>query len=270
MDVISQPVVIVSVHGRRESSPAPRRGGISYCGEARAGFSYDASMARDDQRRVARWARQLAPDDLTPEQRELLETQPKPVVSSRRVEGLRQDQLLRSPLVRDLWARLRREEQQLVLNPDARVGGTRYPLATNELALLTGLTRRQVQYWSDRQLLPHWTDERGHRRFEAPAAVIAFALRGRSQHERQFYADVGAGAAPLLQVCDAVSMVGLRALELARSAPPADLARTEELFRTVADSIHELRGRIEMPSRTSIDDRSGTVGAPPRKRRGAT
>ncbi len=62
-----------------------------------------------------------------------------------------------------------------------RVGSRCCPLSTGELSGLTGMSKRQVQYWSERRLQPHWLDERGHRRFEAAAVIVAFALSDSKQ-----------------------------------------------------------------------------------------
>ncbi|MGH2904972.1 MAG: MerR family transcriptional regulator [Solirubrobacteraceae bacterium] len=220
----------------------PDRQGIVYDGKEIDGFPYLEAMRAEDRLKVARWANNLAPKRMTAEQRRLIAEQPKRKVSSRRQEGARQDRFLRSPLVRGLWRSLDQDAQALVLNPDAELG-KRYPLSTVELARLTGLSRRQVQHWSDRRLLPHWTDERGYRVFESPAAIIAFALRDRKQHERQFYADIGAHEQPLIAVRDAINIVGMRTLDLAENADPDELAVTEDAFRTIADSIHMMRAR---------------------------
>jgi DNA-binding transcriptional MerR regulator len=237
----------------------PDRTGIEYRGEPIEGFPYLDTMTRDDQVRVARWAKQLAPERMTQEQRRLLAEQPPREISARRREGVRQDEFLRSPPVRGLWRSLDDDTRELVLNPDT-VLGKRYPLGTNELARLTGLSRRQVQHWSDRRLLPHWTDERGFRFFEAPAAIVAFALRDRKQHERQFYADIGTHEHPLPAVRDAVNIVGMRTLDLAQDADPQDLADAEDAFRTVADSLHTLLAARSAGRAAGAGARVGTSG----------
>ena len=94
---------------------SPSRKGILVDGEELRGFPYLEEMAESDQLRVAAWARKLAPGSLTAAQRSLLENR-RP--SARRMEGLRQDQILRSPLVRTLWDGLLEAQQALVLNPD--------------------------------------------------------------------------------------------------------------------------------------------------------
>ena len=173
----------------------------------------------------------LAPRSLTAAQRALLENrQP----SVRRLEGLRQDQILRSPLVRTLWDSLSDAQQALVLNPDRELG-KRYPLTTGELSGLTGMSKRQVQYWSERRLLPHWLDERGYRRFEAAAVIVAFALSDSKQHDRQHYADVAADSQPLAAMRRAVSVVGLSALSSKEKLDPKELERTEHTLRLLAE-----------------------------------
>lgn len=204
----------------------------------------DGEVERD-QLRVAAWARKLAPGSLTAAQRTLLENR-RP--SARRLEGLRQDQILRSPLVRTLWDSLSDAQRALVLNPDRELG-KRYPLTTGELSGLTELSKRQVQYWSERRLLPHWLNERGHRRFEAAAMIVAFALSDSKQHDRQHYADVAADSQPLAAMRRAVSVVGLSALSSKEKLNPDELQRTERTLRLLADALHEVR---EHPEKLAI------------------
>jgi DNA-binding transcriptional regulator YiaG len=216
---------------------SPDRKGILVDGEELPGFPYLGEMAETDQLRVAAWARKLAPRSLTAAQRALLENrQP----SARRLEGLLQDQILRSPLVRTLWDSLSETQQALVLNPDQELG-KRYPLSTGELSRLTGMSKRQVQYWSERRLLPHWLDERGHRHFEAAGVIVAFALSSSKQHDRQHYADVGADSRPLAAMRRAVSVVALSALSSKEKLDPDELERTERTLRLLADELHEAR-----------------------------
>ena len=223
---------------------SPNRKGILVDGEELRGFPYLKEMAERDQLRVAAWARKLAPRSLTAAQRALLENR-RP--SARRLEGLRQDQILRSPLVRTLWDSLSETQQALVLNPDQELD-KRYPLSTGEISDLTGMSKRQVQYWSERRLLPHWLDERGHRRFEAAAVIVAFALSDSKQHDRQHYADVAADSQPLAAMRRAVSVVGLSALSSKEKLDPKELERTEHTLRQLADALHEVRNDPESES----------------------
>lgn len=166
------------------------------------GFPFSRDMPLEDQRRVARWAKQLAPDALSREQRELLRVEPARKTSRGSEEAIRQGGILGSPLLRSLWAALTEKQRRLVLNPDKKIEG-RYPLSTGELSELTGMTKRKVQYWSERKLLPHWLDSHGHRRFEAPGAIVAFALEGSKQHDRQHYAGIASSKQPLAAMREA-------------------------------------------------------------------
>lgn len=64
--------------------------------------------------------------------------------------------------------------------------GHRYPLTSKEVADLTALTERQVRYWSDNGLIPHWRKTR-RRLFEAVGLISAFSIANAKQHEIQFY-----------------------------------------------------------------------------------
>jgi hypothetical protein len=103
-------------------------------------------------------------------------------------ERLDEARLLADPRVRALWPRLKRSQQQLVLDPSS-AAGHRYPLTSGEVARLTGMSERQVRYWADRGLLAHW--RRGRQRlFEAVGLITAFAIKNASQYELQFYRGV--------------------------------------------------------------------------------
>jgi hypothetical protein len=96
-----------------------------------------------------------------------------------------QAELLRDRRIRSLWTHLEPRQQQLVLDPAGAVGHG-YPLTSSELAQLTSLTERQVRYWSDNGLIPHWRKAR-RRLFEAVGLISAFSIANAKQHELQFY-----------------------------------------------------------------------------------
>jgi hypothetical protein len=101
---------------------------------------------------------------------------------------LDQAQVLRDPRVRALWPRLKRRQQQVVLDPSTAVGH-RYPLSSGEVAQLTGMSERQVRYWADHGLIVHW--RKGSRRlFETVGLITAFSITNASQNELQFYRGV--------------------------------------------------------------------------------
>jgi hypothetical protein len=218
---------------------ADDRTGILVDGSRRDGFPHLSDASPEDQLRVARWAAKVTPEAVTPEQAELLRNRRRQRSSQRRLEGQRQDRFLASPLVRLIWQQLGDRERALVLNPDRAVG-SRYPLSSGQLADLVGMSKRQVQYWSERGLLPHWLDERGHRRFEAPAAVVAFALGDSKQHDRQHYADIIASAQPLAKLRRDLNVAGLSAVVAERD--PAELIATAANLRKLADALEGLQG----------------------------
>ncbi len=109
-------------------------------------------------------------------------------VSPERSERLDQARVLRDQRVRALWPLLKRGQQRTVLDPSVAVGH-RYPLSSGEMAELTEMSERQVRYWADHELIPHW--RKGNRRlFEAAGLISAFSITNSSQHELQFYRSV--------------------------------------------------------------------------------
>ncbi|HLH64364.1 MAG TPA: MerR family DNA-binding transcriptional regulator [Solirubrobacteraceae bacterium] len=216
------------------------RRGIVFAGREVEGFPYVAEMSPGDQLKVARWARRLAPGSETDEQKALVEGHAVPEPSDKRLEGLYQDQMLRLPQVRSLWRRLGETEQAAVVNPENSVG-KRYPLNTKKLAQLTGLSERQVRYWSDLGLLPHWLDDNGYRHFEAAAAIVAFSLVHRSQPERQFYAELGASERPMDDAQQALSLVCFRLVDLVGRLDAVESEEMEDMLRSAADNLREAR-----------------------------
>jgi DNA-binding transcriptional MerR regulator len=103
-------------------------------------------------------------------------------------ERLTQAQLLRDPRIRALWPHLEPRQQRLVLDPVDAIRH-RYPLTSKEVADLAALTERQVRYWSDNGLIPHWRKTR-RRLFEAVGLITAFSIANAKQHEIQFYRGV--------------------------------------------------------------------------------
>jgi DNA-binding transcriptional MerR regulator len=100
-------------------------------------------------------------------------------------QRLTQAELLRDARIRSLWPHLEPGQQLLVLDPAGAVGHG-YPLTSSELAQLASLTERQVRYWSDNGLIPHWRRVR-RRLFEAVGLISAFSIANAKQHELQFY-----------------------------------------------------------------------------------
>ena len=96
--------------------------------------------------------------------------------SEQRLEGLRQDQILSSPLIRALWRVLSQEEQALVLNPEQTLDQShRYPLSIKQLTTLTGLDEEQLCYGVKLGFIPSTSSEE-KLEFEAAGLISAFAL----------------------------------------------------------------------------------------------
>lgn len=131
-------------------------------------------------------------------------------LSASQIDRFEQSKMLRTPRVRALWPRLTVAQQRLVHAPDREVGHG-YPLTSGDLAKLTGLSKRQIQYWADRGLVPSWR-KNSRRLFESVGLIVAFSLVNSNQSERQFYRRIL--TAPIedltAQVCMLSSVVAAR------------------------------------------------------------
>ena len=149
-------------------------------------------------------------------------------VSPERRERLDQARVLRDPRVRALWPRLKRRQQQVVLDPSAAVGH-RYPLSCGEIAQLTGMSERQVRYWADHGLIAHW--RKGSRRlFETVGLITAFSITNVSQHEFQFYRGVMEDP-----VAKLAAKVGILTSVLATRLADLETSEAEELTAPLAE-----------------------------------
>lgn len=146
-------------------------------------------------------------------------------------ERLDQARVLRDPRVRALWPRLKRRQQQIVLDPSMAVGH-RYPLSSGEIAHLTGMSERQVRYWADRGLIVHW--RKGSRRlFETAGLITAFSISNASQNELQFYR--GVMEDPVVKLAAKVEILtSLLASRLERIEP----SQAEELTAPLGELAH--------------------------------
>lgn len=146
-------------------------------------------------------------------------------------ERLNQSRVLRDPRLRALWPRLKRCQQQAVLDPRATVGH-RYPLSSGEIAQLTGMSERQVRYWADRGLIAHW--RKGSRRlFETAGLITAFSITNASQNELQFYR--GVIEDPVVKL---VAKVGILTSLLASRLEGIEPSEAEELTAPLGELTH--------------------------------
>lgn len=120
------------------------------------------------------------PAEISPRQSQMREATLSPEQKARVGQAI----LLREGRIRALWPHLKPNQQELVLNPSDEPRS--YPLTAGQVAALASLTKRQVRYWADGGLIPHW--HKGSRRqFEAVGLVMAFSIANAGQHEIQFY-----------------------------------------------------------------------------------
>jgi DNA-binding transcriptional MerR regulator len=146
-------------------------------------------------------------------------------------ERLDQARVLRDPRVRALWPRLKRRQQQMVLDPSAAVGH-RYPLSSGEIAQLTGMSERQVRYWADHGLIAHW--RKGNwRLFETVGLITAFSITNASQNELQFYR--GVMEDPIVELA---AKVGILTSLLASRLEGIEQSEAEELTAPLDQLTH--------------------------------
>jgi hypothetical protein len=158
----------------------PERRGYLLEGTLRKGFQDDPSMEVADRLRVARWARQLDPDRMSQEQRELLVSpEGLPKVSRSQRELARNQEELASRYLGELYRLLDEPQKGLVAEP----GGEGYPLSVGDMHRLTNQSERQIRKWADDGLLPSFR-EGGGRRFYSAALIRAFVLSGASSPEK--------------------------------------------------------------------------------------
>lgn len=147
-------------------------------GKFRKGFPDDSELPAGQRLRIAGWARALAPDQLTEDQRRLLEGfTPRASEARRRAEA--ESSYQGSPI----WNFLSDAQRKLVDEPSlhSQLQGTRYPLRTAELATLVGVSSDQIRYWNESGLLPARRTEGNQRRFYAEASMWAFLLADMGQ-----------------------------------------------------------------------------------------
>jgi DNA-binding transcriptional MerR regulator len=144
---------------------------------------------------------------------------------------LAQARLLADPRVRSIWPRLTKAQQNIVHDP-SRAVGHRYPLTSSELAELTGLSQKQVQYWADHKLIPRWL--KGRRRlFESVGLIVAFSIANSKQNDLQFYRELL--EAPIEKVTDKMGILTSVLETRMQNASPAE---AKELTAALDDLAH--------------------------------
>jgi len=179
---------------RRSADPP----GYSIGRTFRDGFPDDPSLTRAQRLRIASWARALAPEALTVEQRALLESDRPPAPSAAKKKAEQLASYEGSPF----WGFLEKSQQALVRNPGKHPDlpdGAGYPLGVGRLATLVGATPDKIRHWHNCGLLPARRSAGRHREFYAAAAMKAFYLNDLNRGGIALLRDLTEGrGAPLL------------------------------------------------------------------------
>jgi hypothetical protein len=190
---------------RSSSEPATRieitgpqlhadRAGYVLDGRYIDGFADDLSLDLRGRWRIADWAQAFG-RELDEVQRALLESpEPEDPSGMELLHAAVDDIEVDLPLAAQfgLYDRLTEDELLLARHPWRGLPGEErrgYPINVTELAMLTGITPKQVREWETAGLLPAgWID--GRRQFFLTAAVHAFALRRLSRFQIAALANV--------------------------------------------------------------------------------
>ena len=232
---------------------SPEHDGYLLDGAFHAGFMDRPELPTPLRHRIARWGRQLAPQDLSAEQRALLDTAASVPPSDHRRRAEHRSAMLASPLIRPLWDTLSADERALVLNPDERLGdGARYPLTSGQLAELVDMEQHTVRRWGDAQLLPATRNERNHREYGAAAAIMAFALRGSKQNDREYYGDLAESPEPVTALRRSYALATYSALTSPGKGDAEELRQELSILvaemRALADALVEAVEAVDEPT----------------------
>jgi DNA-binding transcriptional MerR regulator len=226
-------------------------------GDLVEGFGDRADLPDPLRYRIARWASALAPDQLEPAQRELIESvarRERPPAARR---ARQRSEMLRSAVVRSLWETLEPDQQRAVLEVDSVLGeGQRYPLTSGQLARLTGIEQNTIRRWR----LPHTRDERGHREYGAAAVVLAFAFKGTKQNSREYFKDITTSPQPLIELRRSIALAAHSAFA-SQTPPQLDEAVAHDLELLARESavLAEAFARAAAVAREAADAQVDTM-----------
>lgn len=165
--------------------------------EFHAGFPDDPSLTTGQRRRIAAWARAIAPEALDERQQALLNAKP-PAPSATQKRAAKLAGYEGSPF----WDLLDERQRALVRDPgkhpDLPEAG--YPLGVGQLATLVGATPDKVRHWHNSGLIPARRTAGRHREFYAAAAVRAFYLNALSRAGIALLRDLKQGRGGLVLV----------------------------------------------------------------------
>lgn len=164
--------------------------GYWFEGQFREGFPDDTRLTRGQRLRIAGWGRAATPNQLSEEQRKMLDD-----FGSRSAPARERAERLADFREGPYWRALTAGQQALVDDPSAHRGlrGATYPLRTSQLATLAGASIDQIRQWDEAGLLPARRTPGGQRRFYAASAVRALFLTAVDQQSLGILRKVTAG-----------------------------------------------------------------------------
>lgn len=213
------------------------------------GFADRKDLPDAERLLIAGWALLYSRETLTDAQRALLDAKAEEIKAARAASPEYLDShLLLTPAIRQIERELSDELNWRLHHPIDSIGKD-FPLSTDDLHKLTGLSKRQIQFWSDKGLLPCVRAKNGYREFGEAAAIIAAWLHGKKQYERQFLAGLCDEDDAADRLADLAAFVALR--QGSSNEPgyiPLDLTGNER-YMGVDDRVAALLSdlRAELP-----------------------
>lgn len=207
--------------------------GYELGGQPVLGFADRTDLSAEARTVIARYARQYAPDALSAKQRELLRT----------FDGLpapQASELLRA-LTEDLddeeaeraMPLLPGKEREWVRDPSKKLKGASYPLTVGQLAELSGVTEKQLRYWTTNALIPEHRIA-GQRVFLRGAVIRTLRLREASPQEIGVLRTIAQGGAMAVRL---IRLVGLITGDRAHRVGSKDLLQAADTFADRAEEV---------------------------------
>lgn len=227
------------------------------------GFPDQPSLPPPLRHRIARWANAFTPDAMDAAQAEILQVAQSRDPSPSRQRAAVRSAFLESPVIRALWNTLDLDKRGAVLNPDQALGdGSGFPLTVGALSRLTGVDRQTLRRWP----LPATRNEQQHREYGAAAAVMALAMKGSKQNDREFFADIRRSTRPLNDLRRSMALLTYLAFNNENPVPISETTQElEELAtdtRALADALDTMLEVARAASSHANDVGSGVEHPP--------
>ncbi len=219
----SRPVLLASAEG------------YELGGQAVNGFADRPELPVAARTMIARYGRQYAPDAVSVEQRELLarfDSAPAPA-GSELLRALTED--LDDEEAERAMALLPRKERAWVRDPSKKLKGASYPLTVGQLAGLSGVTEKQLRYWTTNALIPEHRIA-GQRVFLRGAVIRALRLHEASPQEIGVLRTIAQGGVTAVRM---IRLVGLIAGDRAHRVGSKDLLKAADTFADRAEDVDQ-------------------------------